>query len=189
MNDTIKIGACILVGGASSRMGQPKEKLYIKAGGENGEKLTFLEKLKSELSSFSSLYISGKGFIEDIYKGIGPLGGICSVLKAAAEPAVLFVACDMPFFSCEAAAYLCERWKGEAAFISVLREKREPLAAIYTKECIPFIEKQIESGNYRISDLFDKVKTGFAEMSDFESALTNINTPEDYSALMRNEDR
>ena len=97
------------MGGKNSRMnGNVKGLLKL-------NNMTFLEKIKETLDDFSSIYLSindkfsknqkqefekmGFKLIEDIYKEIGPLGGIYSSLLNCKEEYLFITACDMPFIT------------------------------------------------------------------------------------------
>ena len=113
------IGALILMGGKNSRMnGNVKGLLKIKNS-------TFLEKIQETLNDFSSIYLSindkfseeqkqnfenmGFKIIEDIYKEIGPLGGIYSSLLNCKEEYLFITACDMPFITKNSIEVLCNK--------------------------------------------------------------------------------
>lgn len=185
------IGIAILIGGRSSRMGQAKECLILE---HDGKKETFLEHLCNEFHDYTYKYISennsqditvkGYNVVRDKYDEIGPLGGIYSVLTESETDAVLFIACDMPFISSKAAEYLIDSWDNSPACVALVNGKRQPLIGIYTKDCIPYIENQIETGNYKIGILLDNVNCRMSDMSSFEKEFVNINTVSDYDFFM-----
>jgi molybdopterin-guanine dinucleotide biosynthesis protein A len=59
----------------------------------------------------------------------------------------------------------------------------EPLCAIYAKRCIPAIEAQLDRGDYRIFNFFNRVKIKTLNADQIESAdperlsFFNVNTP------------
>lgn len=184
------MGVAILAGGYSLRMGKPKAELVFD---KNDKSVTFLGHMCEEFEEYRHRYISqnstqeyryvGYEQVIDEYEGIGPLGGIVSVLKRADTKAVLFLACDMPFFSRQAAEYLIGNWDGSPICYSTLNGCRQPLAAIYTKECIIHIEEQIARGDYKLGILIESMKSQPVDMSEFADCYLNINTAEDYRKL------
>lgn len=184
------IGVAILAGGRSLRMGEPKAELMLCG---DGRKESFLEHMCVQFAMYKHRFISindtqeycypGYEQVIDEYAGIGPLGGIVSVLKWADTPAVLFVGCDMPFFSRAAAEYLIENWDGSPICYSIVDGCRQPLAAIYTKDCIQSIEKQIMLGKYKLGLLIESMDSQAVDMSDFVDCYLNINTVEDYKKI------
>lgn len=177
------LSLAILLGGMSKRMGSDKAKLKI------GE-LTFLEHLAGELSGFSEKYFSVNslreyhmdGFtnVEDQFPGIGPLGGIYSVLKAAKTDYVFFTPCDIPKLNRNAVKHLIDNWGGEDMCIAFTSKGREPLVGIYGKACIPFIEELVKNDIHKPIVLSEYVSSKFVDMSSFEECFDNINTLEDY---------
>jgi len=185
-----KIAIAILTGGLSTRMGSPKENIELVI---NGKKATFLQHLCANFEAFPKRYISenknqnydleGYISIKDEYEEIGPLGGIYSVLKNSNAEAVLFVACDMPLFSYEVAMKLLEKYDGEDALVSMVNGIRQPLASIYTKACIPHIERQINDGNYKLGVLINSVNTKYVDMSEYNDYYINVNTKEVFELI------
>ena len=153
------IGALILMGGKNSRMnGNVKGLLKIKNS-------TFLEKIQETLNDFSSIYLSindkfskeqkqnfenmGFKIIEDIYKEIGPLGGIYSSLLNCKEEYLFITACDMPFITKNSIEELCDNINKDID-IAVFCDKDErlnPQCAIYSKKENTIIEENIKQKN------------------------------------------
>ena len=194
------IGALILMGGKNSRMnGNVKGLLKIR-------NTTFLEKIKETLNDFSSIYLSindkfsqnqkqkqnfeqmGFKLIEDIYKEIGPLGGIYSSLLNCKEEYLFITACDMPFITKNNIKILCDRLDKDVDVV-VFCDKNDrlyPLSAIYSKKVLPIIEEMIDKKYYKLSYLIDKsnfVKINIEDTDIELETLSNINTPQDYDSL------
>lgn len=183
-----EIGVAILAGGLSSRMGTSKEDLLLQSVNGN---VTFLQHICEEVKGFPYKYLSEnsekshriKGFvsIQDKVDKIGPLGGIYSVLIEAEVEEVLFLACDMPGLTGEVVNAFLKKWDHHSVCVAVVDGKRQPLMGIYTKQCIPFIKRQIKSGNYRLCSLLDAVNCKQADMSEYREAFLNVKTEQDYS--------
>lgn len=177
------IGAVILCGGKSSRMGTDKSKLRLGAR-------SFLEILRGELSGFDELLVSvaeggGAGYVEDIYKESGPMGGIYSSLKAAKSDALLVVSCDMPLFGAALARRLAESMDRDTdALICVTKGgKIHPLCGIYLKSCLDPMKDCLEAGELKMKMLLNSVRTRYLEVGEDAYMLTNVNTPTDLEAL------
>ncbi|MEW6127750.1 MAG: molybdenum cofactor guanylyltransferase [Acidobacteriota bacterium] len=62
----------------------------------------------------------------------------------------------------------------------------EPLCALYARAALPAVTQLIESGERKVSELFERINTRrvrFAELEDLANAelfFENVNTPEDY---------
>jgi molybdopterin-guanine dinucleotide biosynthesis protein A len=65
----------------------------------------------------------------------------------------------------------------------------EPLFACYSRNCLEIMQQQLESGNFRILDIYPhlniKIVTENELPDNWQKALTNINTPQDYSRLQK----
>ena len=196
------IGALILMGGKNSRMnGNVKGLLKIKNS-------TFLEKIQETLNDFSSIYLSindkfskeqkqnfekmGFKIIEDIYKEIGPLGGIYSSLLNCKEEYLFITACDMPFITKNSIEVLCNKVDENVDGVVFYdkNNKLYPLGAIYSKNVLPIIEEMISKKYYKLSYLIEKsnfVKVNIEETDINLKVLSNINTPQEYDLLINNE--
>ena len=196
------IGALILMGGKNSRMnGNVKGLLKIKNS-------TFLEKIQETLNDFSSIYLSindkfskeqkqnfenmGFKIIEDIYKEIGPLGGIYSSLLNCKEEYLFITACDMPFITKNSIEVLCNKVdkNTDGVVFYDKNNKLYPLGAIYSKNVLPIIEEMIEKKYYKLSYLIEKsnfVKINIEKTDIPLKVLSNINTLLEYDLFINNE--
>ena len=196
------IGALILMGGKNSRMnGNVKGLLKIKNS-------TFLEKIQETLDDFSSIYLSindkfskeqkqnfenmGFKIIEDIYKEIGPLGGIYSSLLNCKEEYLFITACDMPFITKNSIEVLCNKVdkNTDGVVFYDKNNKLYPLGAIYSKNVLPIIEEMIEKKYYKLSYLIEKsnfVKINIEKTDIPLKVLSNINTLQEYDLFINNE--
>ena len=196
------IGALILMGGKNSRMnGNVKGLLKIKNS-------TFLEKIQETLNDFSSIYLSindkfskeqkqnfenmGFKIIEDIYKEIGPLGGIYSSLLNCKEEYLFITACDMPFITKNSIEVLCNKVdkNSDGVVFYDKNNKLYPLGAIYSKNVLPIIEEMIEKKYYKLSYLVEKsnfVKINIEKTDIPLKVLSNINTLQEYDLFINNE--
>ena len=179
------------MGGKNSRMnGNVKGLLKIKNS-------TFLEKIQETLNDFSSIYLSindkfskeqkqnfenmGFKIIEDIYKEIGPLGGIYSSLLNCKEEYLFITACDMPFITKNSIEVLCNKVdkNTDGVVFYDKNNKLYPLGAIYSKNVLPIIEEMIEKKYYKLSYLIEKsnfVKINIEKTDIPLKVLSNINT-------------
>ncbi len=123
----------------------------------------------------------GRPTAADKHKNIGPLGGIHAGLLASNSKYNFVVACDMPRIESALVKHLIG-FKGYDAVVPVVRGFPEPLLALYSKACTAAIEEMIREKDYKISRLYDKVRTRFvpeAELKRYDPALasfSNINT-------------
>jgi len=126
----------------------------------------------------------------DIFKNIGPLGGIHSALVHSFDSTIFVVSCDMPFADPSVAYTLAvEYFKKEPdILVPLINNYKEPLFAFYSKSLIPKIESIITSSEGRpINDLLKITNTQLYELPDnpeTRRCFTNINSPDDYKGLI-----
>ena len=190
------------MGGKNSRMnGNVKGLLKIKNS-------TFLEKIQETLNDFSSIYLSindkfskeqkqnfenmGFKIIEDIYKEIGPLGGIYSSLLNCKEEYLFITACDMPFITKNSIEVLCNKVdkNTDGVVFYDKNNKLYPLGAVYSKNVLPIIEEMIEKKYYKLSYLIENsnfVKINIEKTDIPLKVLSNINTLQEYDLFINNE--
>lgn len=184
----IEAAAIILAGGKSSRMGQNKALVRVTEGGILEGIIRVLSPEFPEIiisannDSFASLNIKT---VTDIYKDRGPLGGIHSGLLAAGYDTGFFMACDMPFTDIGLVQYMIEAAPGYDAVVPKTGEYFQPLFAVYTKNCLQAIDRQLRRGHNKIISFFPEIRVrhiGFEEIIKFgdpEKLFFNVNTPND----------
>jgi molybdopterin-guanine dinucleotide biosynthesis protein A len=188
--DTPLLG--IFVGGSSTRMGgHPKGRLHAK---DTGEPLVVrLARLARE-AGLSPVWVGraqayrelvpGLPELSDEPAGIGPLGGLCALLRAAGEAPVIAVACDMP----QVSLALLERLLSENTEAMVLAPRSEaglwePLCARYRAvDVLPICEAALAEGVRSFQQLFARLPVCELPLSSAErGALIDWDRPEDMS--------
>lgn len=185
----LKIGAVILTGGKSRRMGTDKSKLKI-----NGK--TFLDRIADQLSEFPELLVSidraknhpdiAHKMVEDVYSGCGPIGGLHAALSACSSDALFAVSCDVPMFARSLDEGLCRMLTDEIDAVVARGEggRLHPLCAVYKKHTKDIFDSFIKLGDYRLISALGQMKVAYYELTpEEESSLQNINTAEDYRLL------
>ncbi len=178
-----------LAGGASSRMGTPKAMLEI-----NGE--TFLARLARTFTGFDERLLSandsaitapGLRRIVDIRPGLGPIGGLYSVLRSCRSERVLFIPCDMPLLTMDIALRLLRTLGDGDACIAEVGGAAEPLGAVYAKSALPAMEACIAARSYRLRTMLAMLDCRRVAFDDEQSrmAFSNINTPEELQNLLK----
>ena len=190
MNDPIinGVSGVILAGGKSSRYGKNKALVQI-------DGIFLIQKVLQVMQSlFSSVILITNtpetyAFLnipmhKDKIKGLGPLGGIFTGLSVIPENAGFFVACDMPSLNCDLIRHLAGNRQNFDVVVPNLSGKFEALHALYTKNCLPEIERLIHSGAYQIFRFFPHVSVRYVDENEvrrFDPELRsffNINRPE-----------
>lgn len=184
------VSGVILAGGKSRRMGgSPKALLPF---GERPLIHHTVETLGAVLpdclivTNNPELYgFLGLPMVADVFPEGGSLGGIYSGLRAVPGDAALCVACDMPFLSRRLIAYLAGR-AGEAdVVIPEAAGELQTLHAVYSKACLPPMERRLRAGRLKIVGFFDEVRVvrvpadQVARFEAPELVFMNLNTPDD----------
>lgn len=132
--------------------------------------------------------IAGVTVVPDIIPHCGPLSGIHAGLSACREPYAFVTACDMPFFSPQAAEYLLSLAGDWDAVLPGHDQEMEPLFAIYNRRCIAPIENLLQQGTRKLQCLLPLIRHRLVDQAEFRrfdpqlKLFFNINTPEDYQA-------
>ncbi len=186
------VWACVLIGGRSSRMGQPKHLLEKE---ESTAGFTWLEHTVGLLQPLigDHIALSGGGLVPeslahlprlpDIPEARGPLTGILAAMRWQPAVSWLLIACDMPDISTEALAWLlAQRQPGYWGTVPRLQENGyvEPLLAHYDYRCGPLFEGLLASGSLRIGQIArqGKIETPLIPLL-LRSSWHNINTPQE----------
>jgi len=194
--------AAILAGGRASRFGG-RDKSALVVDGE-----TILRRQVSELRQvrgLSGILIvgredadrgaaadSGIRTISDLVPGSGPLGGIHAALSEAGgddRPAVMILACDMPYVTAPLVSWLLDLSDDADAVVPHTERGYHPLCAVYTRACLGAIDLHLAERRLKVVDLFDEIRTRVVtseeldRFGDHHRLMRNVNTPADYAAL------
>jgi molybdopterin-guanine dinucleotide biosynthesis protein A len=183
------VWACILIGGRSSRMGQPKHLLTM----QHGNTESWVERtVRLVQPHVDGLVVSGKGElptslehlqrIPDIPDVAGPLTGVLSAMRWQPGMSWLVIACDMPFISAAAINWLLKKRKpgcwGRLPRLSG-SDFCEPLFAWYDGRAAHLLQDQLLTGNLRVGKIGKHHKIENPTIpEDLCSAWQNVNTPE-----------
>jgi molybdopterin-guanine dinucleotide biosynthesis protein A len=187
------ITAVILAGGSSERYGQ--NKAFLEIGGIRlidlvaGQMKNIFKRailVTNQKRDYEYLEIP---IVEDLIKGLGPIGGIYTGLMSIADKAGFFVACDMPFINKRLVQYMVDIRDNHPAVVPSVANEIEPLHAIYTRACLGPIRSLIDSKCYQIRLFYDHVSVRYVkedEISRFGSpsrAFLNINTIDELAKI------
>ncbi len=184
------IGALLLVGGNSRRMGQDKAQLPYGNGTFLSHTAAVLQNFEEKLLSVGPRTYTLPGWVSvpDDFPNRGPIGGLYSALRRCRSDALLVLPCDLPYFPRGLVEYLTSfSDAGWRAWVLKSRDGRlQPLCGVYTRQCLPFLEQMLAEENGRMSTLLERAEAHVLEMAytrfpDF--VLGNVNTPQEYQKL------
>ncbi|MQY77015.1 MAG: NTP transferase domain-containing protein [Spirochaeta sp.] len=194
------ITAIVLSGGKGKRLGNV-EKAFLQFNGESllERKIIILSSLCDELlvvTNKPQLYSHIKiRVVRDIEAGIGPLMGLYTGLLNSKSENCFTTASDMPFFSVELFNFmkelLTEKNAGYDVVMPRIGENYEPLFALYSRRCIPHIQRALEKKKRRIVSFLPEIKAryiGEEEIRNYDTRMisfSNINTYLDLEATRK----
>jgi molybdopterin-guanine dinucleotide biosynthesis protein A len=185
-----KISGIILSGGKSSRMGEDKAFLPFPDKPLIEIVIDKLKLIFKELLIITDKPEHYKKYNVKIFKDEfserGPLGGIYTGLIHSQNKYNFVIACDMPFLNLELINYLIQKINNYDLVSFKYKGKIEPLFAIYSKNCISAIEKQLQDKDFKITNFFSKVKVKIIEEKEALKydpqglSFISINTSDEY---------
>ena len=179
---------CVLIGGKSTRMGQPKHLLKAADG------RSWVEHSVDILSqTVSRVVLSGKGDLPESLSSIqrvpdypdlsGPLAGIAAVVNSHPPVSWVVLACDMPDITVESIRWvMSQRSPGLWVVIpeNPLTGRGEPLCGWYDYRSATLIDKMMSEGKTRVNDLSDNEQVNEPVIPvDLAPAWKNVNRPEE----------
>lgn len=183
----------VFVGGQSKRMGAPKFSLSYNGVSETERLVRILKQScqKVFISARADLDMGRLGNLKDCERindehiGLGPVGGLATLMGLHPEAAWMITACDMPFLKKKNFEIIIRErdpLRYGTSFIQKGRLGFEPMCAIYEpKFILPLYEAMSRkdlSLSRIISDLpFQQVRIAEDDRHNF----MNINTPEEYA--------
>jgi molybdopterin-guanine dinucleotide biosynthesis protein A len=184
----------ILAGGLNTRMAG-RNKAFLEVGGQ-----TILERLlKSLQTCFDEVVLVTRQpelysrypvrIVEDIYSYRSSLTGIHAGLVNAKAQYTFVVPCDTPFLRPALVGLLLEQIEPSLDIIVPYFDNHfQPLCSIYSKRCLPAIESQLDREDYKIINIFHRMRTKkvlarkLKQVDPQMLSFYNVNTPADYEA-------
>lgn len=185
----VEMAAIVLSGGSNGRMLRNKASLRI------GQK-TIIERETEVLATlFSTIIVVTSTpethkhlearLVADLVPGKGPLGGIYSGLVASKNEYNFVVGCDLPFLNAGLISYMVDVKNGHDIVVPKLNGFLEPLHAVYSKNCLIPVKRQLDRNELRIQSFFAEVKVRYVRESEIKKydpdriSFLNVNTEDD----------
>ncbi|MBI5324993.1 MAG: molybdenum cofactor guanylyltransferase [Ignavibacteriae bacterium] len=201
------ITGIILAGGKSTRMGQDKS--FLKFGyhtviEHDAELMKSIFHDVIIITNEPDKYkILGFKCYEDIFKGIGPLGGIHSGLTNSENELNFVISCDIPFITKEVIEFIISQQENYDAVITKADGYIQQLCGLYRRKLIQQIlqlvqtDSEVETRNNiqhkRKCKVLSLIEMVNARIIDFETeyenykpgTFFNINKPDDYDLAIK----
>jgi len=182
----MQITGIILAGGKSKRMGTDKASLKL-----DGK--TLLERCVELIHPFcKTILISsnnpahenfGCKIISDVILDCGPIGGIHTCLKQTETDWNFVISVDSVFVEPEFIKFLISETEDFDAVVPIHLKGKEPLIALYHKNCLVEVEKMIQSEDFKMHNLLNAIETKFVDTKNwvykYPKLFHNLNRPED----------
>jgi molybdopterin-guanine dinucleotide biosynthesis protein A len=181
----MRVAGFVLVGGQSTRMGQPKARL------RSGSQLLVEEVAATVAELTRDVTLIGDPALyadlpflclPDLRPGLGPLSGLEAGLAANRGELNLFAACDLVGVDSAYLAQMLAVCRDTGSLCVLPRDLNghtHPLFAVYRNTCLPFVQAALDARRLRLLDLVEELK---AVEVPIDSVLTNVNTPEEWAA-------
>ena len=186
-----QIGAFILAGGESTRMGRDKALLEL----DGAPLILRVARLVESVAGTPVVVGAPERFtalslrvVADDWPVAGPLGGIATALRVSSARWNLIVACDLPYLT---KAWL-ESLVGRAllsdadAVLPMNERGAEPLCAMYQSRGGPAIRAALERGTRKVTDGLAGLRVENIEPAEWKAfdseglLFKNMNSPADY---------
>lgn len=182
----------LLAGGKSRRMG--RDKRFLELGGRTllERSLGVLEGLFAEvllsvaepLPEFRDLRAR---VVFDMVPDCATLGGLYTGLSSASHPRVFTAACDMPFLAPPLIRRMADLGRDADVVMVRLANGLQPMHAIYSKACLPHMERMLQAKNLRVQDLVSVSSLSVKVLSEEDVreadpkllSFLNVNQPAD----------
>ncbi|MFZ5569604.1 MAG: molybdenum cofactor guanylyltransferase [Thermodesulfobacteriota bacterium] len=124
--------------------------------------------------------------VTDLYDIRSSLTGLHAGLFYANCPNAFFTACDTPFLQKDVIRLVLDHIDSQKDIVVPrTRAGFEPLCAAYSTRCLPAVASCLESGFFKIMDLFEKVRVRTVDEALLREkdpellSFFNVNTPDD----------
>ncbi len=189
---TEDISGVLIAGGKSRRMG--RDKRFLTVGGISlfHRTLTLLEQMFPETivvlaEPVESLEVRGGRVVYDVIPNAGSLGGLYTGLMAASHVRIFAVACDMPFLNSDVIRFMASFDTTADIVVAKLENGFQPLHALYSRSCIPFLKGMAAERELKIQKLYgtQQLRVTVVDMAEIAivgaglKSFQNVNTEGD----------
>lgn len=125
--------------------------------------------------------------VHDIIPNRAAAGGLYTGLSYAANSRIFVVACDMPFLNPNVIRYMASLSEKFDMTLAELTQGIQTMHGIYSKRCLPVLEKMVVGENLRLQNLLDDSSLILRKIPECEIlpldphllSFMNLNTPAD----------
>lgn len=182
---SFRISGAVLAGGRSSRFKADKA-LHVWRG------KTLLEHALDSLEGCVERFVVGGEYqlvgtqvYPDLEPHSGSLRGLARALELARSERVALTACDMPNLTRAYWAWLSSLWPCDVLIPRGAGGDLEPLAAIYSTACLPFVQNSLEREHFKLTGWWaESLSVTVIDWPEVQArcgdkVFLNANTPDD----------
>lgn len=186
------IKGLVLAGGESKRMKKDKGELDYHGKSQREHLLSLIRPLCSDTflscnASQAEVLKQKFPLIEDVFLGLGPMGGILSAFRTDPNVAWMTVACDLPYLSEKTLDDLLKHRnpsKVATAFLDPKGEFPEPLITLWEPRSYPVLLEYLSQGYSCPRKVLINSDVEILEAPD-KKELYNVNHPEEYEEVVK----
>jgi molybdopterin-guanine dinucleotide biosynthesis protein A len=191
---TPSVTGVVLAGGDSHRMGRDKALLEVDGAPLVRHVIEALRPVCVDVLVVTKAplrYASlGVRIVADADPRRAALVGICTGLRAVLTPLAFVAACDLPHLATDAVAWMASLAPGYDAVVPWAAGRWHPLHSVYATSALPVLERRLAAGVFRLSEALAELRVRRIEEAELAvlspglETLHNVNTPDDYRALV-----
>ena len=125
--------------------------------------------------------------VHDLIPNRAAAGGLYTGLSYSTHSKIFVVACDMPFLNPSAIRYLITLSEHFDITSVELSHGLQTMHGIYSKSCLPFLQKMVKDESLRLQELFSESSLRLRKVSESEIfpfdpqllSFMNVNSPTD----------
>lgn len=118
----------------------------------------------------------GIAFVADRYPGEGPVGGVVTAFDACDTPAVVVVACDLPYLTVHTVNALLGG-RGAAQVVVAVTDRVQPMCALWSRRAMGSVREAFTDGERRLLSVLDQLE--ILQVAANPQDLANVNAPGD----------
>jgi len=183
----VKVGAIILAGGKSSRMGTDKGLLELNGKPMVAHVIDTIKQITDDIiiiSDRAAYEVFGVPVYEDLIKDAGPLAGIYTGLMNSKHDKNIVVSCDVPFVSEKLLHYLINSCKNYDVTIPIKNNKSHQVIGIYDKKCSTVFKNELDNNQRKMKLALEKINLNVVDANQFEEKeFINVNTPSEFKEI------
>lgn len=117
----------------------------------------------------------------DVVPRCGPLGGVITALRTTRSPAVLLLACDMPFITAALLRRLLRVSRNGTRSVFASGGNLAGFPLVLPRNALPQVEKMVAAGQLSLQQLATGVGAARLRLpAKSATQLANVNTPEEW---------